>query len=536
MVSLEPMSPEVADHIRLIKSSGIHIDSIVDDVLDFKRITSAKFVLEAVEFDFLELISELQKVYAIVAKKTNTTWTVKISESVPRFILGDSKRIRQCIVNLLSNAFKFVQRKGDHQLSSNTAAAAAAGGAGGIDDVPFKGKVELSIDIESFQPDDVQSAAAKAAKPSMKYGRDASSPLPNSVPAGPHTAGGHEEKEVSTCVSLHGGVKGILVPGGQRRYDDDLLNDMSSDADSRTLAHVDAATLAATQKKGARQTLLSSAASMRHSDCDGAGAAVSLPRMLHVKVRDNGIGIAPEVLPLLGQAFQQANSSIGRRFGGSGLGLSIVKGLISHMNGYVTIDSRQHEFSEFGLHFELKDLPNVPPPQSPRHNPSIQLHRTTNSAQHDNNGTLNGGQRLNSNTSAMHRGKQSRREVDQVSVHVSSIVDRLTGSEASRSARGGSGDTDSRRSMSKNAEQLTASPSPSPSPTKRKLGPLKVLLAEDVKINQKLFTFFMKQSHRIIHRSVELTIANDGQEAVDIVQGKRADGELTTRKPSFDIM
>jgi two-component system, cell cycle sensor histidine kinase PleC len=60
---------------------------------------------------------------------------------------------------------------------------------------------------------------------------------------------------------------------------------------------------------------------------------------LVITVRDTGIGIAPDALLTIAEPFQQADSSIARRFGGSGLGLSISRNLIELHGGSLTIDS-----------------------------------------------------------------------------------------------------------------------------------------------------------------------------------------------------
>ena len=65
--------------------------------------------------------------------------------------------------------------------------------------------------------------------------------------------------------------------------------------------------------------------------------------LLEFSVADTGIGIAPDKLPLLFQPFSQLDASTTRKYGGSGLGLSIVSNLAGLLGGEVGVDSREGE-------------------------------------------------------------------------------------------------------------------------------------------------------------------------------------------------
>ncbi len=74
---------------------------------------------------------------------------------------------------------------------------------------------------------------------------------------------------------------------------------------------------------------------------------------IRIAVEDSGIGIAPEQQELIFDRFTQADGSLTRRKGGAGLGLALVKDLVTLMKGQVSVESRPGKGSTFWLALEL---------------------------------------------------------------------------------------------------------------------------------------------------------------------------------------
>lgn len=92
---------------------------------------------------------------------------------------------------------------------------------------------------------------------------------------------------------------------------------------------------------------------------------------IEVTVRDTGIGISKEKLGKIFESFTQADNSTTRKFGGTGLGLTISKSLAELMNGNLTVKSEPGRGSAFTLHIPL-EVTNAQPQISAEYRPPLQ--------------------------------------------------------------------------------------------------------------------------------------------------------------------
>lgn len=87
-----------------------------------------------------------------------------------------------------------------------------------------------------------------------------------------------------------------------------------------------------------------------------------------ISVKDHGIGMTPDLVAGLFKPFTQSEDAINRRFGGTGLGLTIAKSLVDMMNGTIHVESEKGVGSEFTITLKLahaaEQVPNPPEPEA----------------------------------------------------------------------------------------------------------------------------------------------------------------------------
>ena len=90
-----------------IASSGASLLAVLNEVLDFSKIEAGKMGLDPMPFSLRDVIFDTVRSLAPIAHKKNLEFLVQIDERMPDYLLGDSNRIRQILINLLDNALKF---------------------------------------------------------------------------------------------------------------------------------------------------------------------------------------------------------------------------------------------------------------------------------------------------------------------------------------------------------------------------------------------------------------------------------------------
>lgn len=206
------LNDEQREYLGMVKSSADSLLTLLNDILDFSKIEAGKLDLDSSPFALRESMGEALKALGHLAHRKGLELAWHVDAGVPTWLMGDSGRLRQILVNLVMNAIKFTER----------------------------GEVVVSVKVESKTPQEVE---------------------------------------------------------------------------------------------------------------------------LHFSVRDTGIGIPAEKRKLIFAAFAQADSSTTRKYGGTGLGLTISQALVKMMNGSISVESEPRKGSVFHFTARLKvpEASFVPP-------------------------------------------------------------------------------------------------------------------------------------------------------------------------------
>lgn len=190
------LDSEQRQYVALFQRAGNSLLTLLNDLLDLSKVESGNLELESENFDLFDVATGAIELVQIKARQKGVAVTCEIAPGTPRYVRGDTFRLRQVFLNLLGNSLKFT-----HQ-----------------------GSIKLTLEPDSS----------------------------------------------------------ALAPGAVR-----------------------------------------------------------------FAVKDTGIGIAKEMLPNIFESFQQADSSITRRYGGTGLGLAITRRIVEAMSGHIWVESTLGEGSSF---------------------------------------------------------------------------------------------------------------------------------------------------------------------------------------------
>src|SRR4051812_39360600 len=104
------LSPEQREFAEVVRTSGDALLHVIDDILDYSKIEAGKLELEHAPFDLRECVREAVAIVGPRLAGKDVELRSRFDDAVPAGIMGDSARLRQVLLNLLSNAAKFTEQ------------------------------------------------------------------------------------------------------------------------------------------------------------------------------------------------------------------------------------------------------------------------------------------------------------------------------------------------------------------------------------------------------------------------------------------
>ncbi len=112
MILRECSNTTIQDYASDIQSSGKMLLGLINDILDFSKIEAGKMEIVSADYDESDVMSDLVNIISPRAQAKGLSFVVNADSSMPCLLRGDDTRIKQCTLNLLTNAVKYTHAGG----------------------------------------------------------------------------------------------------------------------------------------------------------------------------------------------------------------------------------------------------------------------------------------------------------------------------------------------------------------------------------------------------------------------------------------
>ncbi|MDD6810747.1 MAG: cache domain-containing protein [Lachnospiraceae bacterium] len=109
MILRESEEEDICEYAENIQNAGKTLLALINSILDFSKIEDGKMEIIPVQYNTLDLISDLVNMISDKAEKKDLLLEMQIDEKLPCTLYGDDVRVRQIIINLLTNAVKYTR-------------------------------------------------------------------------------------------------------------------------------------------------------------------------------------------------------------------------------------------------------------------------------------------------------------------------------------------------------------------------------------------------------------------------------------------
>ncbi len=113
----ETLSPQARDYLEKIGGSARHLLGLINEILDMSRIESGRIVLRKEEFSFRGMIEQINTMVMSQCSDKGLSYECRLLSRVDDTYIGDDTRLKEVLINILSNAIKFTEAPGSVRLT-----------------------------------------------------------------------------------------------------------------------------------------------------------------------------------------------------------------------------------------------------------------------------------------------------------------------------------------------------------------------------------------------------------------------------------
>ncbi|EMY14635.1 GHKL domain protein [Leptospira weilii str. Ecochallenge] len=110
LLSEMKLQPEQKEYVDIIRRNGNLLLNLLNDILDFSKLESSHMKIEIIAFDLMDLLRDVFYLFETYAKRKNLEFKMVGDQPSSLIISTDPNRLKQILVNLVSNAFKFTEK------------------------------------------------------------------------------------------------------------------------------------------------------------------------------------------------------------------------------------------------------------------------------------------------------------------------------------------------------------------------------------------------------------------------------------------
>ncbi|WP_170246295.1 ATP-binding protein [Colwellia hornerae] len=110
LLSNTPLNDEQKEYINLVNSSSESLLTLINSILDYSKIESGKLEIESIHFNIADIINEVVIIMNALAEKKSLALNIKSMSLCQETVIGDPTRLKQILINLISNAIKFTEQ------------------------------------------------------------------------------------------------------------------------------------------------------------------------------------------------------------------------------------------------------------------------------------------------------------------------------------------------------------------------------------------------------------------------------------------